>query len=159
MRHRFQYPVRLLSSPNRSLDKSNSNVPNKTPSRLAASAEQAHEARAWLSFTTNFIKPPMRSMTEACAWELKVSVTSDGRKSRAELTQIADDALRSQPGCETASVPAVRGLPNIREGRNWEIPNVVLGDSLISDVDRAVMSVHRRLGGNFICLGTISALS
>jgi hypothetical protein len=43
-------------------------------------------------------------------------------KNRAELTQIADDALRSQPGCETASVPAVRGLPNIREGRNWEIP-------------------------------------
>ena len=64
-------------------------------------------------------------------------------KSKAELTQIADDALRCQPGCETASVPAVRGLPNIAEGRNWEIPNVVLGDSLISDVDRAVMSVHR----------------
>jgi hypothetical protein len=46
-------------------------------------------------------------------------------------------------------VPAVRGLPNIREGRNWEIPNVVLGDSLISDVDRAIMSVHRRLGRQF----------
>jgi hypothetical protein len=70
-------------------------------------------------------------------------------KSRAELTQIADDALRSQPGCETASVPAVRGLPNIREGRNWEIPNVVLGDSLISDVDRAVITVHHRLGRQF----------
>jgi hypothetical protein len=70
-------------------------------------------------------------------------------KSRAELTQIADAALRSQPGCETASVPTVRGLPNIREGRNWEIPNVVLGDSLISDVDRAIMSVHRRLGREF----------
>ena len=70
-------------------------------------------------------------------------------KSRAELTQIADAALRSQPGCETASVPTVRGLPNIREGRNWEIPNVVLGDSLISDVDRAIMSVHRRLGRQY----------
>ena len=70
-------------------------------------------------------------------------------KSKAELTQIADAALRSQPGCETASVPTVRGLPNIREGRNWEIPNVVLGDSLISDVDRAIMSVHRRLGREF----------
>ena len=70
-------------------------------------------------------------------------------KSRAELTQIADAALRSQPGCETASVPTVRGLPNIREGRNWEIPNVVLGDSLISDVDRAIMSVHRRLGREY----------
>ena len=44
--------------------------------------------------------------------------------------QIADDALRGQPGCATASVPSVRGIPNIREGRNWEIPNVVLGDSL-----------------------------
>lgn len=74
-------------------------------------------------------------------------------KSRAELTEIADDALRGQPGCETASVPAVRGLPNIREGRNWEIPNVILGESLISDVDRAVMSVHRRLGRKFHLLG------
>jgi hypothetical protein len=74
-------------------------------------------------------------------------------KSRSELTQIADDALRGQPGCETASVTAVRGLPNIREGRNWEIPNVVLGDSLISDVDRAVMSVHRRLGRKYHLLG------
>ena len=67
-------------------------------------------------------------------------------KSRAELTELAGEALRGQPGCETASVPDVRGLPNIRAGRNWEIPNVVLGDSLISDVDRAVITVHRRLG-------------
>jgi hypothetical protein len=74
-------------------------------------------------------------------------------KNRAELTQIADDALRGQPGCETASVPAVRRLPNIRAGRNWEIPNVILGDSLISDVDRAVMSVHRQLGRKYHLLG------
>ena len=70
-------------------------------------------------------------------------------KNRAELTQLVEQALRSQPGCETASVPAVRGLPNIREGRNWEIPNVVLGDSLISDVDRAVITVHRQLGRQY----------
>ena len=74
-------------------------------------------------------------------------------KSKAELTQIAEDALRSEPGCETASVPTVRALPNIREGRNWEIPNVVLGDSLISDVDRAVITVHRRLGRKYHLLG------
>ena len=48
----------------------------------------------------------------------------------------------------------VRGLPNIREGRNWEIPNVILGDSLISDVDRAVMSVHRRLGRKYHLVGS-----
>jgi hypothetical protein len=70
-------------------------------------------------------------------------------KTKVELTELAGQALRSQPGCETATVPDVRGLPNIREGRNWEIPNVVLGDSLISDVDRAVMSVHRRLGRKY----------
>ena len=74
-------------------------------------------------------------------------------KSQAELTHIADNALRAQPGCETATVPAVRGLPNIGEGRNWEIPNVILGDSLISDVDRAVMSVQRQLGRKYHLLG------
>jgi len=46
-----------------------------------------------------------------------------------EMVRLVDEALRSQAGCETASVPAVRGLPNIREGRNWEIPNVILGDA------------------------------
>jgi hypothetical protein len=70
-------------------------------------------------------------------------------KTSAELTELADEALRSQPGCETARVPGLAGLRNVREGRNWEIPNVVLGDSLISDVDRAVLTVHRRLGRQF----------
>jgi hypothetical protein len=70
-------------------------------------------------------------------------------KSRSELTVIADQALRGQPGCETARVVALAPLPHVRSGRNWEIPNVVLGDSLISDVDRAVMSVHHRLGRKF----------
>ena len=70
-------------------------------------------------------------------------------KSLAELTQLAHEALRAQPGCETASVPALQGLPDIRGGRNWEIPNVVLGDSLISDVDRAVITVQHQLGRKF----------
>jgi hypothetical protein len=70
-------------------------------------------------------------------------------KTSAELTELADQALRSQPGCETARVTGLAGLRNVREGRNWEIPNVVLGDSLISDVDRAVLTVHRQLGRQF----------
>ena len=70
-------------------------------------------------------------------------------KSLAELTRLTDEALRSQPGCETASVPGLSGLPEVREGRNWEIPNVVLGDSLISDVDRAVITVQHQLGRKF----------
>ena len=70
-------------------------------------------------------------------------------KTQSELTEIADAALRDQPGCETARVVALVPLPNAAGGRNWEIPNVVLGDSLISDVDRAVMSVHRQLGRKF----------
>ena len=73
-------------------------------------------------------------------------------KSLAELTRLADEALRSQPGCETASVPGLSGLPDVREGRNWEISHVVLGDSLISDVDRAVITVHHRLGRTFCLL-------
>jgi len=75
-------------------------------------------------------------------------------KTEAELTQLANAALRGQPGCETASVPAVRALPNVREGRNWEIPNVVLGDCLISDVDRAVITVHHQLGRKYYLLTT-----
>ncbi len=73
-------------------------------------------------------------------------------KSLAELTRLADEALRSQPGWETASVPGLADLPNVSEGRNWEIPNVVLGDSLISDVDRAVITVQHQLGRRFYLL-------
>jgi hypothetical protein len=70
-------------------------------------------------------------------------------KSQSELTALADAALRDQPGCETARVLALALLPHAKTGRNWEIPHVVLGDSLISDVDRAVITVHRRLGRQF----------
>ena len=70
-------------------------------------------------------------------------------KTNAELTALANEALRDQPGCETARVTGVQLLPDARGGRNWEIPNVVLGDSLISDVDRAVITVHHRLGRKF----------
>ncbi|CAL79229.1 hypothetical protein BRADO5555 [Bradyrhizobium sp. ORS 278] len=69
-------------------------------------------------------------------------------KTLAELTGLVEDAIRAEPGCDTARVPAVQAL-DVRNGRNWEIPRVVLGDSLISDVDRAVMSVQRRLGREF----------
>lgn len=90
----------------------------------------------------------------------KESASSDGdavmatiAKTHAELTAIANEALRSQPGCETASITSIRSVPDVRSGRNWEIPNVVLGDSLISDVDRAVITVHHRLGRKFHLLG------
>ena len=73
-------------------------------------------------------------------------------KTRAELTPLANEALRAEPGCETASIPALAVLPDVRTGRNWEIPNVVLGESLISDVDRAVISVQHRLGRKFYLL-------
>ena len=70
-------------------------------------------------------------------------------KSRAELTHLANEALRSQPGCETAHIPGLNALPDGRGGRNWEIPNVAIGDSLISDVDRAVIAVHHQLGRKY----------
>ncbi|MGJ4887810.1 hypothetical protein [Bradyrhizobium sp. HKCCYLR20261] len=69
-------------------------------------------------------------------------------KTQAELTRLVEEAIRAEPGCETARVPAVQAL-DVHSGRNWEIPHVVLGDSLISDIDRAVMSVQRRLGREF----------
>jgi hypothetical protein len=74
-------------------------------------------------------------------------------KNQAELLAIANEALRIQPGCETARVAALAALPHAKTGRNWEIPNVVLGDSLISDVDRGIMSVHHQLGRKFHLLG------
>ena len=74
-------------------------------------------------------------------------------KTNAELTQIANEALRSQAGCETASIIGVRPVPDARSGRNWEIPSVALGESLISDVDRAVITLHHRLGRQFHLLG------
>jgi hypothetical protein len=77
-----------------------------------------------------------------------VAMTTSG-KSQSELIEIANAALRDQPGCETARVVALAALPHANGGRNWEIPNVVLGDSLISDVDRAVITLHRRLGRKF----------
>ena len=70
-------------------------------------------------------------------------------KSRSELTAIANAALRDQPGCETARIVTLAPLAHAGAGRNWEIPQVVLGDSLISDVDRAVITVHRQLGRKF----------
>ena len=70
-------------------------------------------------------------------------------KTNAELTELVNEALRDQPGCETARVTGVQPVPGVHGGRNWEIPNVVLGDSLISDVDRAVITIHRRLGRTF----------
>jgi hypothetical protein len=70
-------------------------------------------------------------------------------KSQSELTALADAALRDQPGCETARVVALALLPHASGGRNWEIPHVVIGDSLISDIDRAVITVHRQLGRQF----------
>ena len=70
-------------------------------------------------------------------------------KTETELTAIADEALRRQPGCETARVVALAPLPHANGGRNWEIPGVAIGDSLISDVDRAVITLHHQLGRKF----------
>jgi len=80
------------------------------------------------------------------------TITTIG-KNNTELTQLANEALRNQPGCETARINSLQALPNARGGRNWEIPNVILGDSLISDVDRAVITIHHRLGRTFHLLG------
>jgi hypothetical protein len=74
-------------------------------------------------------------------------------KSQSELIEIANAALRNQPGCETARITALAPLPHARSGRNWEIPNVLLGDSLISDIDRAIITVHHQLGRQFHLVG------
>jgi hypothetical protein len=80
--------------------------------------------------------------------DLENALTTIG-KTVAELTALANEAIREQPGCATAMVAGLDALPDVRGGRNWEIPNVILGDSFISDVDRAVLTVHRQLGRKF----------
>ena len=80
--------------------------------------------------------------------ELEKAVTSIG-KTVAELTELVDAALRDQPGCATARIAELKALPNASAGRNWEIPSVMLGDSLISDIDRAVITVHHQLGRKY----------
>jgi hypothetical protein len=82
------------------------------------------------------------------AAQLENALTTIG-KTVVELTELANEALRDQPGCATAMVPGLDPLPDVRGGRNWEIPSVILGDSLISDVDRAVLTVHHQLGRKF----------
>ncbi len=74
-------------------------------------------------------------------------------KNSAELTELVNEALCNEPGCQTARVVDLQAAPDAHGGRNWEIPNVVLGDSLISDVDRAVITIHRRLGRQFHLVG------
>ena len=70
-------------------------------------------------------------------------------KTNAELTELANEALRSQPGCETARITGLQRCRTSASGRNWEIPNVALGDSLISDVDRAVITCIADWAGKF----------
>src|SRR3981081_2509987 len=83
---------------------------------------------------------------------LEDPVTTIG-KTEAELTELVNAALQNQPGCATAMVAGLGALPNASVGRNWEIPNVILGDSLISDVDRAVITVHHQLGRKYHLMG------
>jgi hypothetical protein len=83
---------------------------------------------------------------------LEKAVTTIG-KTVAELTELVNAALRDQPGCATAVVTELNALPNTSAGRNWEIPNVMLGDSLISDVDRAVITIHHQLGRKYHLMG------
>ena len=75
-------------------------------------------------------------------------------RSKAELIQLANEALRGQPGCETALVIELHALSNVHGARNWEIPTVIIGDSLISDVDRAIITIHHQLGRRFHLLGS-----
>src|SRR5206468_10738222 len=99
------------------------------------------------------VKKPEFAETLAPQWCCATGVIMTIGRSKVELIQLANEALRGQPGCETAAITDLHALPNGRSGRNWEIPNVVLGDSLISDVDRAVITVHRRLGRKYHLVG------
>jgi hypothetical protein len=98
------------------------------------------------------VHPTRRPIWQQQRDRLENQVTTIG-KTAAELTELVNAALRNQPGCATAMVAGLDALPNAAVGRNWEIPNVVLGDSLISDVDRAVITVHHQLGRKYHLMG------
>ena len=45
-------------------------------------------------------------------------------RTHAELTKLARDALRDEPGCKTTTVTSIDRVPELKDGRNWTIGNV-----------------------------------
>lgn len=71
-------------------------------------------------------------------------------KTKTDLTELAADGLRTQPGCETATVTTVVAGPELKvHGVNWLIGMVNLGNSSIEDVQRGTIVVNRELGRQF----------
>ena len=67
-------------------------------------------------------------------------------KSTAELTTLALEALREQPRCSEIPYITVRELPDVPDGRNWEIYYVDSGPISIGYIVQAMDAVHDELG-------------
>jgi hypothetical protein len=70
-------------------------------------------------------------------------------KSIDELTSLALEAMRKQPNCSGIPYVTVCGLPELRDGRNWEIEYVELGRISIGDIVLAMKAVHNQLGPRY----------
>jgi hypothetical protein len=66
-----------------------------------------------------------------------------------ELSIEALKALNAQPNCDKIKRIAIYGLPDVKEGRNWEIANVDCTVTSLSDIQRGVIAVHHQLGRKY----------
>jgi hypothetical protein len=67
-------------------------------------------------------------------------------KSITGLTMLALEALRKQPNCAEIRSVSLYGLPDVRDGRNWEISYVDSSRTWIGDIKPGVIAVHYQLG-------------
>jgi len=66
-------------------------------------------------------------------------------KSITELTTLALEALRKQPNCTEIRSVSLYGLPDVQDGRNWEISYVDSSRTWVGDIERGVITVHYQL--------------
>ena len=67
----------------------------------------------------------------------------------AELTVEALKELNAQPSCGKIRRISIYALPDVVEGRNWEIANVDCTVTQLGDIKRGVITVHHQLGRKY----------
>jgi acyl CoA:acetate/3-ketoacid CoA transferase beta subunit len=69
--------------------------------------------------------------------------------SATELLQHANMGLRAKDGCKTATVISVKAIPEVKDGRNWEIDEVRPGSTRNDILKRGIITVNFELSRQF----------